>query len=80
MKFRKKAAPIARLLFSGVLPRERREEVGACMWGFGQIEIENGNGREYLGKKTETKGGGGEVIEIEDRIKKKEGMRDGDNV
>ena len=23
---------------------------------------------------------GGEVIEIEDRIKKKEGMRDGDNV
>ena len=58
--------------------------VSACVgvWGgvrgFGQIEIENGNGREHMGKKVKTKGG--EVIEIEDRIKKKEGMRDGDNV
>ena len=55
--------------------------VSACVgvWGgvrgFGQIEIENGNGRECLGKKAKMK-----VIEIEDRIKKKEGMRDGDNV
>ena len=54
--------------------------VSACVgvWGgvrgFGQIEIENGNGRECLGKKTKAK------REIEDRIKKKEGVRVGDNV
>ena len=54
--------------------------VSACVgvWGgvrgFGQIEIENGNGRECLGKKVKTK------REIEDRIKKKEGMRGDDNV
>ena len=61
MKFRKSGSDSSVTFFRG---SSEGRMVSACVgvWGgvrgFGQIEIENGNGREHMGKKvkTETKG------------------------